>query len=257
MLPPSLLLAACLGWSADEPVLSVTLKFQDSSGFIVKTFSADSLGMTLGKVVQAIRSFPVPGAGPDSGEARFEDDRGVGLCGCEAPYDSLEIVLKGGRREKYLLHCSGAYRESRRRSLALEMGDFGGAMLNSRWDALRARFCRKGYGCSDGSPSKWDYQVFRGSDSAWGKRDTDADWLGMALAEALEEGSAQVPEIRMRVTVKGLAGKPISVRLDSVGTGEFAWGERMVRKGLALPRRKAPEGETAYTVFVWNHGHEK
>ncbi len=235
--------------SGGRPVLSVLLKFQDSTGFTVRSLPVDSLGASLRKLVESVGGIP---SGPRDTGSEY-DARGVGLCMCSTSYDSLILEFSDGTRQAYLFACSAAYRESPKASLPLHLEELENRKMNIRWDKVRARYCPKGYGCSDGSSPTPDWEVL---DETW----FDGKWMpyasgrmvGDTLKRMIQERNLPFRDFGIRLSVRVEAEKVKEVHLDSVDPSLQELAEELARRVMGSPRTYTRDMTFSYRLRAFN-----
>jgi hypothetical protein len=231
ILPAALLLAHCGPPGDPHRVVSATLKFQDSTGWVAKTLEPDAFGSRLERVIRTARSAPRDPADPEA----------FGDCMCESPTDSLLLDLADGRREAYVLYCSTLLRDSASGPAPARLPEVQRYQLVARWDLLRQEHCPKGYGCHDGPPpARWRDHEERWEDTAWKDSYGGFERIADEMVRMLEEREDRASEMSLRVTVEVKDGTWSVASLDSVAPDRRALAEEWIAR-LHAKDRKVPQ----------------
>jgi hypothetical protein len=239
--------------SDGRPVARVILKFQDSTGYSVRSLSPDSVSASLRKLVETVGVTPV---GPkDTGWGY--DVRGVGECMCSSPDDSLVLKFADGTRQSYLFSCSSAYRETPTASLPLTFEEHEKRKLNIRWEKVRSRYCSKNYGCMDRSmPSpKWVVVEQVWQEEEWNNH-SDVREIGDTLMQMLKE--RQLPPhdfvIRLRMDIGSQRVK--HVHIDSVDPSHREMAHELARRFTGVPWHNTIDFTDTLRLGAFNLSHE-
>jgi hypothetical protein len=242
----------------ENPVSLVTLKFQDSTGWVERKVRGDSLSPNLRKYIRALHSArDIDSSKPaDTSDPRdanpFLDD-----CMCESPSDSIEVTWKDGRREKYQMYCSEVLRVHPDTSRRLRVDEIVGSKLVSRWESLRARYCPNRYGCSDITRAYWRYGIEKRIGVDWVESQFVLTRLADELIVMLDSVPNPDPEVEILLTVQVKDGKAQIIAIDSVG-GKYAdLARRLAASGAADGYFEPESGPQRFRLIAFNYFLEK
>ncbi len=219
-------LLACTPAKKEAPhsdILSVTLKFEDSSGHVESTLHQENIGKALADFISAARAAKKikPAyegiSGDTGGVAMLLDD-----CMCDSPSDSLEIRFEGGRREKYLYYCDDIRALGSGDPLALDLSERDQEIQSNRWHAIRNRFCPRAYGCSDSKPPSWGFFIVSPGAEKYSDRYETFQELGWRWARILDSSRIAVPRVDMVITYHARGKEIRDVVIDSLD-GKYAY----------------------------------
>jgi len=235
-------------------IVSVTVKFEDSSGYAESTLHLENLGKPLADFIAAARAAKKIKPAYDS---VFKDTGGISdfleACGCDSPTDSLEIHLADGKSEKYRFYCDEIRALGPGKALTLELSERDKEMQTNRWQAIRYRFCPKAYGCTDASPPGWKYFITSPSAKRFSDKKETIDGFGWIWARILDSSRVTDPRVNLVFAYQARGNKIRKLAIDSLD-GKYAdLGRRFLARSMGMRRNPwAPDSlsEDSATVHI-------
>jgi hypothetical protein len=240
---------------------TVKLKIQDSTGYVERVIPVDSLGGNLAAFVRALREAEDPESAllDRSEEDTLFSGEGWRMCGCESPLDSIELMLKDGKKRKFRVYCSDVDRVEGASHKEIRFTEINKAMLSNRWDNVRSAFCPKGYGCDDGSHLDYWYNASQVlTDSGWEENyDGNVPSLAYGFAALLKKKNASDPIIEAVYTVTAKDSIVTGIHIDSVAAGYRDWAEEFAHETVGTKVRDLDYERNTFKVTAYNFSKQK
>jgi hypothetical protein len=242
----------------DANIVSVKLKFQDSSGYSEKVLSEDKLPKNLEDYIKTIRAAeqPAPKTPTAKGKKSLVDEMLDG-CMCDSPSDSLEIRTGEGRIEKYEIYCSSARRVLSGDSHPLELAERQINIQSNRWQAIRFKYCPKDFGCSDSRPPNWHFTIESPLADRYSDEHHRLNQFGLTFGHVLDSSKVGIPTVPIVFTYHAKNGKITDMAIDSLDPKFAEIGRSFIRNTLDRPiTRRGPDSGTV-KITAYNAWFEK
>lgn len=198
-------------------ISSITIKFQDSSGYYDTSLREDdltdnlrSIAIELQKKENSRKTVSIPAGETASVEYLLD------ACACESPSDSILINYKNGHVGKYEVYCDNFKRVQETGKYHIKLNELDKNILVNKWAETRYKFCPKGYGCSDGNPDYWRGYTEVKKGSAWEKDFVSGEGIELSLKEILKKVSFSEPILVVELTAEVENEKVKNIVIDTM-----------------------------------------